>query len=215
MKYVIYDDDDCGRKIDELDEKRLILLKENFNLEKSASLGLLNDKLKEEYGYHIKEVNGGDYKYVLIERRGCDAEHKFITLDELKDWIFNFTYIMHSTVYAWKNFEELKEYMEKTHSGVYEIKKAGKSREQLIYERLAKVKRPKKVFKVGARVIAINKVEGEYLRGMKGTVCFIKDYGDIGVDFDSELTYGVGHDCCGAGRMRHCRWGKKEEFELI
>ena len=90
----------------------------------------------------IKHDEEGDYKYIVISKSD-GSEYKFITLDELKKWIYTTTYIVSTTIDSWKDFDELKNYMDDTYGGKYEVKRAGKSREQLIYERLCNIKRPR------------------------------------------------------------------------
>ena len=72
-------------------------------------------------------------------------------------------------------------------------------------------------FKIGDRVRAIGKVDGEDLKGKCGTVIQTEDFSlkcwNIGVEFDEPFE--CGHDCDGMGRYRCCRWGKMSEFEPI
>ncbi len=206
MIYIIYADD--GSKIDELDDDKFAEFKERYSCK---TFNGLNDFMKQEYGYHIEKVEEGDYKYIIIQSMG-GKEDKFRTFDEIKDWIKGNTYADPSAVKAWKNFDELKEYIDREYGGYYKVRTFEKSREQKIYDRLCNIKRPNKVFKVGARVRAVGVVSFMDLKGKEGTLCHIKDSEYIGINFDDNIG---GNDCEGHARDEHGRYGIRNEFELI
>ncbi len=85
-------------------------------------------------------------------------------------------------------------------------------REQAIYARMAKVKRPKlKEFKVGARVKAINECFLKSLVGEKGTICRIMN-NELGVYFDKDIG---AHSCDGGAERGHGLYLSKNQLELI
>lgn len=77
-----------------------------------------------------------------------------------------------------------------------------------------------KEFKVGMRVKAITLVDDIDLIGWIGMVVEVKEK-DIGVQFDKIINKvdiegkPIGHDCNGHGKEGYCRYGSKEEFEII
>lgn len=216
MKYIMYSVGD-NSKIGELNERDLNKLKMTYGLKDDVPLDILDDTMRGEAGLYIKaieDIKGGDYKYTLTTTIGFDmGEQKFRTLDEFKDWINNNTYADPLSVSAWTTFEELKEYMDREYGTHYEIKTTEKSREQLIYERIAKVKRPKNEFKLGARVRAKGDVSYMNMKGKIGTIVHLKSDTLIGVGFDT--SFGFGNDCESHARDGHGRYGSKDEFELI
>ena len=110
----------------------------------------------------------------------------------------------------WK-FGMIKDFMDKfNHIKITEQD----NREQAIYARMAKVKRPKpKEFKVGARVKVIDSILRPRWIGKLGTICapLSKD-GLCGINFDEDVG---GHDCGELCEFGHGYWMLPKEAELI
>lgn len=68
-------------------------------------------------------------------------------------------------------------------------------------------------FKVGDRVVAIDKVDGVGLKGKTGKVLVAKAISDfIDVEFDDKFP--EGHSSDSLGKFGHCRCGEKTAFKL-
>jgi len=163
--------------------------------------------------WELVKAGESDGQGYIIQINGRD-ERKYMTIQEVIHYIKRELYISED-INDVGTYEELEEYIDEHFSDIVKLRRAKKTREDLIYERMKKVKREVKKFKVGVRVMAKGEVEGIDLSGYKGTIVRIREETDytIGVDFDCEIE--DGHNCNGYSRSENGRYCRKEDLALI